>query len=394
MHIGFICHEYPPCNHGGIGSFTKDLAEALSEKGHNVTVIGYYTNPVLQLDYSTDETINGVRVLRYPFIKKFSSIPLNTLYLRFNLYKRIKKLHRQNNFRIIESPGGSGWLPFGLPAQIPLVTRLHGGEVYTAFQLGRKIPKLIRLLEKKQLNQSDQIISVSKYTAKTINSLLQIRKKYEVIYNSIDDKIFKSYNHESKTEKGLIVFTGTIKKAKGVEELTQAINIVCSKNKVAHFIFAGKITPYDNKKTYEEYLRGLLNKEHQNKVIFTGNQDRETQLLPLLKKSDICCFPSYVESFSLAPIEAMSLGKAVVYTKLTSGPETIINGESGLLCDPKSPQDIAYKILMLLEDDDLREKLGNNGKKRVIEKFTFKTWVNHNISSYEKTIKVKNDPYE
>ena len=42
MHIGFICHEYPPCNHGGIGSFMKDLAEIIinemSQRGKSVSV--------------------------------------------------------------------------------------------------------------------------------------------------------------------------------------------------------------------------------------------------------------------------------------------------------------------------------------------------------------------
>lgn len=389
MHIGFICHEYPPCNHGGIGSFMKDLAEALHKQGHDVTVIGYYITPVLKLDKIVDEVINGVRILRYPHGKKFSSIPLNTLYIRYKLYTQIKKLHSQKKFDIIESPGGSGWLPFGLPKNIPLVSRLHGGEVYTAFQLGKKISKLIRLLEKKQLQNSAQIVSVSKYTAETISNLLHVQKRYEVIYNSVDNNLFDINKQYFMEEKGLIVFAGTIKKAKGVEELVTSMNIVCKMNQDAHLILAGKITSFNNGESYEDYLRTLLDKEYQNKVSFTGILDRETQLIPLLQKSEICCFPSYVESFSLAPLEAMSLGKAVIFTKLTSGPETIVDRESGLLCDPKNPEDIAKNILLLLEDDTLRKKLAENGKARVLEKFTFTTWIDQNIAMYQKIIGLK-----
>ena len=177
MHIGFICHEYPPCNHGGIGSFMKDLAEAVYEQGHDVTVIGYYITSVLKLNTIIDEVINGIRIIRYPHFQKFSSIPLNTLYLRYDLYKKIKGFHKEKEFDVIESPGGSGWLPFGVPNNIPLVTRLHGGEVYTAFQLKKKISRLIRYLEKKQLQHSKKIVSVSKYTAETISHLLQVNAK-------------------------------------------------------------------------------------------------------------------------------------------------------------------------------------------------------------------------
>jgi len=39
MHIGFVCHEYPPCHHGGIGSFTKDLAEGLVKEGFCISIL-------------------------------------------------------------------------------------------------------------------------------------------------------------------------------------------------------------------------------------------------------------------------------------------------------------------------------------------------------------------
>ena len=386
MHIGFICHEYPPCNHGGIGSFTKDLAEALQKRGCEVTVIGYYIDPVLKVDETVDEVINSVRVLRYPHAKKFSSIPLNTLYLRYRLYAEIKSLHMEKKFDIIESPGGSGWLPFGLPSNISLLTRLHGGEVYTAFQLGRKRPRLISLLEKRQLLNSAQIISVSRYTVETIFNLLNIQKKYEVIYNSVDSELFQVQEVDSKTEKGLVVFVGTIKKAKGVEELVQAMNIVCQANPSAHLILAGKMTALSDKKPYETYLRTLIDDAYQDKIVFAGALDRKKQLIPLLRQAEVCCLPSYVESFSLAPLEAMSLAKAVIFTKLTSGAEAIVDGESGLLCDPKDLKDIADKILLLLDDDILRIKLAKNGQKRVFEKFTFKTWIEQNIAMYNKVI--------
>jgi len=103
-----------------------------------------------------------------------------------------------------------------------------------------------------------------------------------------------------------------------------------------------------------------------------------------MKKAEICCFPSYVESFSLVPLEAMSLGKAVIFTKLTSGPEIIEDGISGLLCNPKDPKDIVQKILLLLEDDILRNKIAENGQKRVQENFTFEKFLDENISLYQR----------
>jgi glycosyltransferase involved in cell wall biosynthesis len=384
MHICFICHEYPPCNHGGIGSFTKDLAEALQKKGYQVTILGYYLDTVLKLDTKIEEMINGIRVIRYPYENRFSSIPLNTLYFRYKLYMTLRKLYKESRIDIIESPGGSGWLPFGTPLDIPLVTRLHGGEVYTAFQLGKKISRLMKLLEKMQLKYSNQIVSVSKYTAETIFNVLNVKSDYTVIYNSVDNIMFQTNSQEVKVEHGTILFVGTIKKAKGVEELITAMNFVFKENKNAHLILAGKLTNVQKTISYEAYLRSLVDDIYQNRISFVGALDRESELVPLMKKAEICCFPSYVESFSLVPLEAMSLGKAVIFTKLTSGPEIIEDGISGLLCNPKDPKDIAQKILLLLEDDILRNKIAENGQKRVQENFTFEKFLDENISLYQR----------
>ncbi len=45
MHVAFICNEYPPGVHGGIGAVTRTYARALVEAGHRVTVIGVYARP-------------------------------------------------------------------------------------------------------------------------------------------------------------------------------------------------------------------------------------------------------------------------------------------------------------------------------------------------------------
>jgi len=104
MHIGIHCFEYPPCNHGGIGSFSKDLAEGLVREGHEVTVFGFYYQNVLKVDSVIVEMINGVKVYRYPEYKKFSNKWLNILFSRVQLYRNIKALHEKKAFDIIETP--------------------------------------------------------------------------------------------------------------------------------------------------------------------------------------------------------------------------------------------------------------------------------------------------
>ena len=61
MNLVYMCNEYPPGRHGGVGTFTRTLARAMAGRGHRVTVLGIY--PPGQAGVTTDQ---GVRVVRLP----------------------------------------------------------------------------------------------------------------------------------------------------------------------------------------------------------------------------------------------------------------------------------------------------------------------------------------
>jgi len=385
LHIGIHCYEYPPCKHGGVGSFTKDLAESLVKEGYKVTVFGFYFDFVLKLDNRIDETINGVNIIRLPQYKKFSNSRLNFIFSRIKLYNIIKELHKSDPFDIIESPEGSGWLPLGTPFGIPLITRLHGGTTYIGKELKRKISTIASFFEKNQLQRSNQIISVSEYTAKKTFDYLKINKKYIVIYNSV--QLPKNLNClEYNIQNKMIVFSGSISHKKGVEELLKAMNIVCEKIPQARLMLAGKNTVKKDGKPYEEYLLELVEKQYRKNIHFLGVLNREKELFPLLCEAEICCYPSHVESFALAPLEAMALGKPVIYSKLHSGKEAIEHGKTGLLCNPKEPEDIAKNILILFDNKELENQLGENAKKIIEEKFNYTNWIGKNIELYKNVV--------
>ena len=62
MHLVYLCGEYPPASHGGIGSFTRAMAHAMTARGHTVTVLGVQRG----LSAVPDERDGLVRVLRLP----------------------------------------------------------------------------------------------------------------------------------------------------------------------------------------------------------------------------------------------------------------------------------------------------------------------------------------
>ena len=387
MHIGFVCHEYPPCNHGGIGSFTKDLAEGLIQSGFSVSVIGVYSSAILEINEQVVEEISGVKVYRLPERKNYNLPQLNNLANRWYLYAQIKKVHSDKKIDILESPESQGWLPLGTPKNIPFITRFHGGETYFGEELDRGYSRLNKILEKRQLTHSDQLVSVSDYTAKKTLDIFNLHKPYTVIYNSVKVPEKFTTTDNNSFIKRRIVFTGSVIPKKGVRELVEAMNIVFARYPEAELYIAGKNNYMIDNTAFSDIMLDSLEKEtYKSRVKFLGSVDREAVLFPLLSSAEVCCFPSYSEAFALTPLESMAIGKPVVFTKLASGPEAIEDGVSGLLCDPKDPKDIAEKIMFYFENPDKAKEIAKNGKKRVETLFSYDKWLKENIALYQKVV--------
>ena len=97
----------------------------------------------------------------------------------------------------------------------------------------------------------------------------------------------------------------------------------------------------------------------QEKVLFLGNQ---TNVYPFLQEADLFLLPSKFEGMPMTIIEAMGTGLPIVASAVGGVPDMLEDGVSGMLvpCDPDA---VAQAVLQLLENKDLREKLGTNARK-------------------------------
>ncbi len=105
----------------------------------------------------------------------------------------------------------------------------------------------------------------------------------------------------------------------------------------------------------------------QGRVLFTGNRQDVPQILAA---SDVLVSASRAEPFGRVLIEAMAMGKPVVATRAGGVPEIVDEGRTGLLVDPASSPQLAQAICRLLQDPDLRRRLGNDGQRRAKKRFS------------------------
>ncbi len=186
-----------------------------------------------------------------------------------------------------------------------------------------------------------------------------------------------------------VTFAGTICEKKGVRHLIQAFSYIKKKfpNVILHLY--GRDWKFPDGSSYVKMLQekelhklGTIASD----VIFHGAVSFQ-EIPDAYAKAAVCVFPSHMETLGLVAPEAMSMGKTVVFTALGPGPEVIIHSETGLLCNPFKPEDIASKVCWVLENKEKAIEMAKKGRKKVLDMFDISILVEKNIQFYNQFLK-------
>jgi glycosyltransferase involved in cell wall biosynthesis len=116
----------------------------------------------------------------------------------------------------------------------------------------------------------------------------------------------------------------------------------------------------------------MMPAEVSEKVTFHGWVGERAQLIEHYYAGDIFVLPSICnDSFGIPVVEAMAAGLPVVASRSGGVVETVKDRETGFIVEKNDPQQLAYLLLKLLEDDALRETMGRAGRERALANFTW-----------------------
>jgi glycosyltransferase involved in cell wall biosynthesis len=90
----------------------------------------------------------------------------------------------------------------------------------------------------------------------------------------------------------------------------------------------------------------------------------------VMAAADVVVCSSDFESYGMVNVEAMASGKSVVSTRRGGPSETVVDGETGFLVEPRDPAALATNVIRLLQDPALRARMGAAGRARVEEHFS------------------------
>jgi glycosyltransferase involved in cell wall biosynthesis len=382
MKIAFLTPEYPHTktgNSGGIGTSIKNLAMGLLSEGVSVRILVYG-----QKEEQCFED-DGIQVQQ---IKNIKFKGLSWFLTRKKIEKIINRLHSKGEIDLVEAPDWTGISSFIRP-NCPLIVRLNGSDTYFCHLDKRPVKWINKFHEKRALQNADGYLSVSKFTADTTNRIFGLDKKFTVIPNPIDMKLFHRKEDQQGDKKAILYFGSLIRK-KGLLELPLIFNKVIEKNPDAKLILVGRDVPdiiSGNSSTWQ-MMQELFSDEAGRNASYLGSVPY-SEIKENIQRAAVCVFPSFAEAFPVSWLEAMAMEKAVVASNIGWASEMIDEGENGYLADPLNHDFFAKKISSILNDEELGHTLGTQAREKVEKYFDISVIAKQNIEFYTRILNRK-----
>jgi D-inositol-3-phosphate glycosyltransferase len=196
--------------------------------------------------------------------------------------------------------------------------------------------------------------------------------RLEVIPCGVDLGLFRPLGrHDAKAHLQMpdghkvVLFVGRIEPLKGIDVLMRAMALVLKdidmpREDVCLCIIGGdpKADNVDREMSRLQQMRERLGIA--DVVMFLGKRDQDA--LPYYySAAEVCVVPSHYESFGMVALEAMACGTPVIASRVGGLTFTVKDGRTGFLVPNDDPGALAGKLKLLLTDDDLRSRMGQEG---------------------------------
>jgi glycogen synthase len=396
MKIALLSYEYPfETGFGGIGTYTWYQARALSRLGHEVHVLA---GALSETDLRRDDH-DGVLVYRFRSCPTWINIlaldrrklwwTKNRLENAFSMHRGLLKLAESNQYDIVEMPecGGEG-LIINHFMRLPTLVKFHSPAklIMPCYDVRKADHVCCSLVEQIGLKAAGAYTSCSQFLANEVRDRMGIRREVKVIPNGIDVELFDASEQINARDefgipkgKPMIFFAGRMEQRKGIHLCERIASEILKKHDVA-FVFAGQDL-FDFMK--RELLPKLEAMNLRGSVHYLGKLDLKG-VRSCLRQADIFLLPSIWENCPYSCLEAMAAGRAIVASDAGGLPELLENGTSGLLARSGDPDAYIACLERLIEDADLRQKLGAAARRRIEEKYTDVAIAGLSVETYQK----------
>ena len=409
MRIGFFVWEYPPKLVGGLGTYAEYITREFVELGHDVTVFTLNSG-----DLRTREILRGVEIHR-PLIADASNVfPLfvtedlkkwgtnirffNDIFI-YNILsstKFINDLVKKEGYHF-DVACVHDWLSsiVGIiiknETKIPLAFHVHSTEFGRSGGQGSEV---VSYLETSTAQMADRIVTVSHAMREDLIRHGWPEPKISVVWNGVDperynpnlckkedvEKLRQKYGIQQ--DETMLLFLGRLTWVKSIRNLIQAMPLILRDYPKTKLVILGK--GEEQVDVAETASRLGIGKNVTCHFEFVPEKERILHYAA----AEICVFPSVYEPFGIVSLEAMAMEKPVVVGArgvvgfreqvISSGPE-----QNGVHVNGEDPADIAWGVKEILKDPEKAKRWGKNGRRRVLQYFTWTKAAEQTLQIYE-----------
>jgi glycosyltransferase involved in cell wall biosynthesis len=409
MRIGFFVWEYPPAIVGGLGTYAEYMTREFVSMGNDVTV--FTLNPG---NLKTREIVKGVEVHR-PLIANASNV--FPMFVTDDLKKWGTNIRMFNDIFIYNILSASKFVNSMLKkegcnydvvcvhdwlssiagimvkneSKTPVAFHVHSTEWGRAGGPGSEV---VSHLEWATAQKVDKIVTVSHAMQEDLTRHGWSKSKISVVWNGVDPERYNPKNirqedaeairnkYGIQSDEKMLLFLGRLTWVKGVGNLVQAMPMILAEYPNTKLVILGK------GEQQNDILETASRLGISDKVICRFEFVPENERILHYAASDVCIFPSVYEPFGIVSLEAMTMEKPLVVGAqgvvgfreqvVPFGPD-----QNGVHVNGGNAADIAWGIKEVLFDSDRAKKWGQNGRKRVLQYFTWRKAAEQTLKIYE-----------
>ena len=354
---------------GGVTAHISQLSHRLTDMGHSVKILAPFSPS--RIDGQEQNFIPLGRSVPIPSGGSIARISLSAW-----LYRRVRRILHEEKFDVIH-------LHEPLAPYLPLAVLQCSNSVnvgtFHAFHGSTRMYRWSSPFLKHWFQRLNGRIAVSPAALSHVQHFFP--QDYTIIPNGIDLDFFAADVPpipEFRDGKINILFVGRLEKRKGLRYLLDAYSRLKWDFPNTRLIVVGPGNP-------DKYCYRILAERSLEDVVFVGAVDHK--MLPrYYQTADIFCSPAIgKESFGIVLLEAMAAAKPIVASRIQGYADVVTDGHQGLLTPPQDGEGLAATLARLVQDPDLRRKLGANGRADV-NQYAWQTVATRVVDYYQATM--------
>lgn len=405
MRLAYLAYRGNPYS-GGQGVYTRHLTRELVGLGHEVTVFAGPPYPILDegVRFEAVPSLDLYRdpdPFRVPRPREFRSgvdlVEFGLMCtagfpepLTFSLRVARRLAGRRHEFDLIHDNQclGRGLVPL-MDAGWPLLATIHHPitvdrdlELAHAATLRRRLT-LRRWygflgMQMRVARRVERVVTVSSSSKRDIHAQMGVAlDRMHVVPVGVDHERFRPLPGVGRVPGRLMTTASADVPLKGLVPLLEAVAKLRTERPEVHLVVIGKPREGSTIPATLDRL-GLA-----GAVTFVSGVSDE-RIVELYAEASVAVVPSLYEGFSLPAVEAMASGVPLVATTGGALPEVVgTGGDTGILVEPNDPEALAAALRSVLDDPARARALGEGGRRRVLNRFTWRACAQQTAEQYE-----------